>query len=379
MLPVPFYINIIFLATAILAMAIFYFATRKSVFAVSVLFAGAVLQVIIGYSGFYTDTSSVPPRFLLMVLPAIATVISLFVTSSGKRFIDTLELRWLTLIHFVRLPIEIVLYWLFIAKTIPQVMTFEGRNLDIIMGISAPLVFYLFFIRKKVSSQILLAWNLLGVILVLNVAITGVLSTPLAFQQFGFEQPNIAVLNFPFNLLPALLVPLVLFAHFASIRIIIQSTIAVKGNDNANVVIFPPLLFVITALLALSSKLITPAIAIPIVFQEVGYFLGGIGGVVLVLAVRQLNIYGTTVHPDGSTTVIVSNGIFRYSRNPIYLSFTLLYLGVVLVANAILGLVLILPLLIMTQKGIIEREEKYLLKKFGEEYAQYKSTVRRWI
>jgi protein-S-isoprenylcysteine O-methyltransferase Ste14 len=110
-----------------------------------------------------------------------------------------------------------------------------------------------------------------------------------------------------------------------------------------------------------------------------GYIWIIVGFLVLLTAVRQLNKIKTTVHPDGVTTAIVSSGIFKYSRNPIYLSFTLLYLGVVLLSNAIIGLVLLVPLLSITQKGIIEREEKYLLKKFGEEYAHYKSTVRRWI
>ena len=379
MITLPSYINIAFIATAILSITLFYLATRKSKLIISILFSWAFVQSFIGYTGFYTITNSIPPRFMLMILPPIALIIILFITKGGKRFIDNLDLKWLTLIHLVRLPVEIVLYGLFLAKAVPQIMTFEGRNLDIIMGVSAPLVFYFSHIKNKLSKRGLLVWNLMGVILVLNVAITGILSTPIAFQQFGFEQPNIAVLYFPFNLLPSLIVPLVLFSHFASIRRIIQLTIDAKRNDNANVVIFPPLLFLIATVLALTTKFVLPSISFPFLIKQSGYIWITVGFLVLLAAVRQLNKHKTTVHPDGVTTTIVSNGIFKYSRNPIYLSFTLLYLGVVLLSNSIVGLVLLVPLIIITQKGIIEREEKYLSQKFGEEYNQYKSTVRRWI
>ncbi len=379
MLPNSSLLISLFIVTVIFAIGIFYLATRKSIIISALLLTWSIGQSIIAFSGFYTITNPVPPRFVWMILPSIVLILSLFLTKSGKRFIDHLDLRWLTLIHTVRLPVEIVLYGLFAAKAIPQAMTFEGRNFDIVMGISAPLVFYFYHIKNKLDSRILLAWNILGVLLVLNVAITGVLSAPLAIQQFAFDQPNIAVLYFPFNLLPALVVPMVLFSHFASIRKIIQSTIEVKRNDNANVVIFPPLLFFITTFLAVITKYLLPEFTLPIGFQQFGYLVLAVGSVVLFAAVWQLIKIKTTVHPDGVTTAIVSNGIFKYSRNPIYVSFTLLYLGVVLLTGAILGLLLLIPLLTITQKGIIEREEKYLLQKFGEEYTHYQSMVRRWI
>lgn len=379
MLQLPFYINITFIVIVVATVALFYQASHKSKTALVLLLGWSLLQSVLGYSGFYTVNTTVPPRFMLLIAPTIFIIVILFLTKRGKHFINQLDIKWLTLIHAVRLPVEIVLFWLFVQKAIPQVMTFEGRNFDIMMGISAPLVYYFSFIKNRLPGSVLLAWNILGVLLVLNVASTGVVSVPSPFQQFGFEQPNIAVLYFPFNLLPALVVPLVLFSHFASIRKIVQTSIKVKRNDNANVVIFPPLLFFITIVVAVSAKFVLPEISFPTGLQQLGYILLVIGFVILFIAVRQLNKINTTVHPDGVTNAIVSHGIFKYSRNPIYVSFTLFYLGVVLLLSAIAGLVLLVPLLIITQKGIIEREEKYLLNKFGEEYAHYKSTVRRWI
>ena len=97
-------------------------------------------------------------------------------------------------------------------------MTFEGNNLDIISGVTAPLVYYFAFVLKKLSPRILLIWNFLCLALLLNVVTTAILSTPTPFQKFAFDQPNIGIGYFPFVLLPAVLVPIVLFSHLASIR-----------------------------------------------------------------------------------------------------------------------------------------------------------------
>ena len=127
-------------------------------------------------------------------------------------------MKALTIFHVIRIPVEIVLFWLFVYKTIPQAMSFEGRNFDILSGLSAPLVYYLGFIKKQLNKPVLIAWNIICIGLLLNVVSSAVLSLPGRFQQFGFEQPNTAVGYFPYLLLPAVLVPLALFANAAVIR-----------------------------------------------------------------------------------------------------------------------------------------------------------------
>jgi hypothetical protein len=97
-------------------------------------------------------------------------------------------------------------------------MTFEGRNFDVVSGLSAPLVYYFGFVKKQLSKAFILVWNVICLALVVNVAFYAVLSSPTKFQQFAFDQPNIALGYFPFVLLPSLLVPLVVFAHLVSIR-----------------------------------------------------------------------------------------------------------------------------------------------------------------
>ncbi|MEZ4900752.1 MAG: hypothetical protein R2822_02860 [Spirosomataceae bacterium] len=145
-------------------------------------------------------------------------IVFLFNTSKGKMFIDALDLKTLTLLHVIRVPIEWVLYWLFIHKFVPELMTFEGRNFDILSGITAIIVYYFGFVKPKLSNVSVLIWNFCCLGLVINIAVNGILSAPTKFQQFAFEQPNIAMQYFPFVLLPSVIVPIVIFSHLASIR-----------------------------------------------------------------------------------------------------------------------------------------------------------------
>ncbi len=214
----PIYIPVVFGLTTILTVFLFYKATNKSAATLIVLLAWLALQTIVALSGFYTVTDTIPPRFVLLVLPPLILIICLFATAKGRKYIDSLNLKALTILHIIRIPVEIVLLWLFIHKTIPQLMTFEGRNFDIVSGLTAPLVYYTAFKTKKINRTLLLLWNFICLGLLINIVVNAVLSAPFSFQQFAFDQPNIAVLYFPYVWLPCCVVPLVLLAHLAAIR-----------------------------------------------------------------------------------------------------------------------------------------------------------------
>ena len=214
----PTYISLVFALTTILTVGIFYKATTYSKTTIIILLAWLALQTFIGLSGFYTVTDTIPPRFLLLVLPPIVFILALFTTSKGKRYIDNLDTKTLTILHTIRIPVEIVLFWLFVNKAVPELMTFEGRNFDIISGLTAPFIFYFGFIRKQLNGKIILIWNFICLGLLINIVANAILSAPFPFQKFAFNQPNIAVLYFPFNWLPSCVVPLVLLSHLATIR-----------------------------------------------------------------------------------------------------------------------------------------------------------------
>jgi hypothetical protein len=107
---------------------------------------------------------------------------------------------------------------LFTYKFVPQLLTFEGRNFDIISGLTAPIIYYYGFVKNKLNPKLILTWNIACLLLLLNTVANAVLSTPFKFQLFAFDQPNVAVLNFPFNLLPSFIVPIVILSHLAFIR-----------------------------------------------------------------------------------------------------------------------------------------------------------------
>ncbi len=147
-------------------------------------------------------------------------------------YTDPLDLKWLTLLHVLRIPVEIVLYLLFVHKAIPRVMTLGGRNLDILAGLTAPFIYYFGFVKYRLPVKFILAWNLISLVLLLNIVLIAVLSMPSPFQQFGYGQPNIALFYFPFVWLPGFLVPLVMFAHLVSIRQLLLRKSAVVNKIN---------------------------------------------------------------------------------------------------------------------------------------------------
>ena len=214
----PAYVYLTFTATVVAAVWLFYRATNYSRIFLVIISVWIVLQSVLSSIGFYNDPASMSSRFPLLILPPFIFLVSRFFTEQGKLFIDSLDIKTLTIFHVIRIPVELVLFWLFVHQSIPEAMTFEGRNVDIVSGLSAPLIYYVGFVKNKLGKAVLVAWNVACLALLLNVVITAIIALPVRFQQFGFEQPNLGIGYFPFVLLPACLVPLVMFSNLAAIR-----------------------------------------------------------------------------------------------------------------------------------------------------------------
>lgn len=215
---IPASILLAFTATTLFSILIFYKAAHHSKKFLVLMTIWMILQTIISLSGFYTVTDSIPPRFALLLVPALLMILVLFITSGGRKFLDGLDQKYLTILHNVRIPVEFILYWIFLHKGIPKEMTFEGRNFDILSGLSAPVIYYLAYKRKLIGNRIVLIWNLICLVLLINIVGMAIVSAPFPFQQMAFDQPNIGVLYFPFTWLPCCIVPLVLLSHLAQIR-----------------------------------------------------------------------------------------------------------------------------------------------------------------
>ncbi len=154
----------------------------------------------------------------------------------------------------------------------------------------------------------------------------------------------------------------------------------VEVTDVANAGLFrPPIIYLASILIGIGLHLIWP---LPLL-SPVGTPLG-IGVVLIALllfgvSVREFRAAGTFVRGNQPTNAIVSSGPYRLSRNPIYVSFSLLQLGIALWVNSLWVTMTLLGSLTLMTLVVIAREERYLERKFGALYLDYKASVRRWL
>lgn len=224
---VPLFVAVVFGLTSLLTLFGLFFILKSSdnssikkraSYVLLALLLWLSLQAFLSWKGVYSkNLDFFPPRiFLFGILPMLLLIVGLFLTRSGRNLMDSLSLNQLTLLHTIRIPVELVLFWLVAEKVIPELMTFEGRNFDILSGLTAPVIYILCL--RKVRNVLLLIWNVLCLILLLNIVIHAFLAVPTPVQQLAFDQPNIGVLYFPFSWLPTFVVPVVLFCHLVSLR-----------------------------------------------------------------------------------------------------------------------------------------------------------------
>ena len=219
----PGYISITFILTTFLTVGILFYAIKQTVFDTT---PAKILVFLIGFwllfqaafalGGTY-QVITAPPRVLLFgVAPALLLIV-LYFAFARHTFVERLPLKVLTLLSVIRIPVELVLLWLFQQGLEPRAMTFEGNNFDILSGLSVPIVYFFAFRGGKTNRRLLIVWNIIALLLLFNVVIIAMLSFPGPMQQISLEQPNIGITYFPFIWLPSVIVPIVLFSHLASL------------------------------------------------------------------------------------------------------------------------------------------------------------------
>ena len=142
----------------------------------------------------------------------------------------------------------------------------------------------------------------------------------------------------------------------------------------------PPLVYMSSIALGLVLHLLWPArLAPPSVSTPLGALITVLAIALFVSAVRTMRAADTPIPGNRPTTTIVRAGPFRFSRNPIYLAFSLLQLGLSLWVNSLALLITLLPAVALMALVVIPREERYLEARFPSEYLPYKASVRRWL
>ena len=150
--------------------------------------------------------------------------------------------------------------------------------------------------------------------------------------------------------------------------------------DNPGVVMRPPRLFALFMMLGIALFVAWPvALFSSVARGSIGPILIGLGVIVMTLAVRRFGSAGTNVPTCLPAETIVTDGIYRYTRNPMYLSGMLMFAGIAIATGNPWMLALVIPFFLIIRYGVIAREERYLEGKFGERYLRYKASVRRWL
>jgi protein-S-isoprenylcysteine O-methyltransferase Ste14 len=156
-----------------------------------------------------------------------------------------------------------------------------------------------------------------------------------------------------------------------------------RTTGYADVAVKPPLLFGGALALGYVLSLYFPlgpglaqanalALTVGITFIALGF----------ALAIRSVQMFrraGTNVVPGEPATALVTAGPYRFTRNPIYIGFVLVYFGLSIVLTSMWVLLLLFPVLVMLHRGVVKREEAYLERQFGDAYRAYKARVPRWL
>jgi hypothetical protein len=208
-------LELLFLIVVFASIYLFYLGTGKNKWVLNFFSVWLILISMAANLDVFKDTSAFPPRILFVLVSSIIYVIYFYKKLDAK----LLENNYLIGIHVLRILVEIVLFLLFLKGMIPQIMTFEGWNYDILSGVSAlGILLILRFSNGGLNQKLFRMWNYFGILMLSIIVVIAILSAPTPFQQLAFMQPNIAILSFPFTLLPAIVVPIVLLSHLLMLK-----------------------------------------------------------------------------------------------------------------------------------------------------------------
>lgn len=167
-------------------------------------------------SGVLRRWDEMPPPFVVLLVGIVAVTLAVAYSTHGQRLAHGLPLWVLVGIQGFRLPLELAMHVMYQRGIMPVQMSYSGRNFDIVTGITAILVAGLLY-TGRAPRGLVLAWNVLGLLLVVNVVTVGILSTP-AFRLFGEDRLNTWITYPPFIWLPAAMVVIAISGHLVIFR-----------------------------------------------------------------------------------------------------------------------------------------------------------------
>jgi hypothetical protein len=182
----------------------------------------------VGYAtalGYWDATrlgAGTPPLPIFFIVPAVGLVAFMARSAFGGRLAGGLPAAVFISLESFRIIVELFLHQLWIDGLVPRMLTFEGANFDIVIGASAPFIAWLVSSRR-ISRPLAIGWNVVGIVMLLNVIVRSVLTTPGPTHVITGELANRAITMFPYTFIPAFLAPLAMLLHVLSIRSLLRA------------------------------------------------------------------------------------------------------------------------------------------------------------
>lgn len=186
-------------------------------FTLIVIISWIALLSVLSLKGFFADFTHLPPRPVLIILLPLIFVLWFIFSKSGSELLSHASPQGLIYMQSFRIIVELLLWLSFLNHVLPVQMTFEGGNLDILSGILALPAGY-FVMKNRQASLVSLVYNILGLGLLINILIIAIRSFPTPLRHYLNEPSNAIIAQFPYILLPGVLVPLAYSLHLFSLR-----------------------------------------------------------------------------------------------------------------------------------------------------------------
>jgi len=208
------------MAAIVVGLVARYLNGRTALRVLAGLSAWFIYAGLMGYFGVLKNTAMRPPGTAFLLVPVLFFLFLFIVRFSANARIILAFPLWIILgAQCFRVGVELFLHQLWIGGLVPKMLTFEGANVDIYIGASAPVIAWL-STRGRLGLKLALAWNVLGLLVLTNVVTRAVLTSPGPFNVIHAEVPNRMFGTFPFMFIPGFFVPLAVTLHVLAIRAI---------------------------------------------------------------------------------------------------------------------------------------------------------------
>lgn len=205
-------------ALAIIFTAFRYLGQRTGIAAAIILPIWLAYVGLLSYMGVAADAGRRPPGIAFIVLPTILFIALALVRGRlGARIAASIPVALLIGAQTFRIGVELILHRAWQDGLAPHMLTYEGANFDILIGVSAPIVAWAVW-RGRLTARWAIAWNIAGLLMLANVIARSAVTAPGPFLMIQAEVPNLVVGTFPYTFIPGFLAPLAIALHVLAIR-----------------------------------------------------------------------------------------------------------------------------------------------------------------